>query len=268
MNSVEFYWGVLRLQFRCSVRMVFPPGRAANVLRGAFGMQMRENVPEDVYSRIFEPRSTRGPSGLADLPRPFVFRASHLDGLRIEVNNRFHFDMNIFDMSPTVMGACTIALENWCRAEMLDTNWREKSIRLEPMPEKVQRISVAFLTPTELKVGGGLAPTPEFGALFARARDRVATIQSMYGGHRMDCDFQALGAQAAGVRMTRCELRHVAVQRTSTRTGQTHSLGGFVGEAEYEGEGLEVFVPWLKAAEATGVGRQTTWGKGEIRVLV
>ena len=50
-----------------------------------------------------------------------------------------------------------------------------------------------------------------------------------------------------------------------TQTGQVHPIGGFVGEAEYEGE-LGEFVPYLKAGKWVGVGRQTVWGKGEISV--
>jgi hypothetical protein len=62
-------------------------------------------------------------------------------------------------------------------------------------------------------------------------------------------------------------LRYVDVQRRSSKTGQVHSIGGFVGEAEYEGD-LAEFVPFLKAAQWTGVGRQTVWGKGEIAVKI
>jgi hypothetical protein len=40
-------------------------------------------------------------------------------------------------------------------------------------------------------------------------------------------------------------------------------LGGFVGEADYTGD-LTEFLPYLRAAQWTGVGRQTTWGKGAI----
>jgi hypothetical protein len=38
------------------------------------------------------------------------------------------------------------------------------------------------------------------------------------------------------VQITRCELKQAEVERLSSRTGQRHPLGGFVGEAEYEGE--------------------------------
>jgi hypothetical protein len=38
-----------------------------------------------------------------------------------------------------------------------------------------------------------------------------------------------------------------------------------MGEAQYEGD-LAEFVPFLEAAQFTGVGRQTVWGKGQIEV--
>jgi hypothetical protein len=74
-----------------------------------------------------------------------------------------------------------------------------------------------------------------------------------------------MGERADRVRMTRCDVKQVAVARTSAQTGQSHSLGGFVGSAEYEGE-LAEFAPYLKAAQWTGVGRQTVWGKGECAI--
>jgi hypothetical protein len=39
-----------------------------------------------------------------------------------------------------------------------------------------------------------------------------------------------------------------------------------MGTATYEGD-LAEFLPWLQAAEATGVGRHAVWGQGEIRLL-
>ena len=38
------------------------------------------------------------------------------------------------------------------------------------------------------------------------------------------------------------------------------------GEVEYGGE-LGEFLPYLEAGQWIGVGRQTVWGKGEIRLL-
>jgi len=135
-------------------------------------------------------------------------------------------------------------------------------LSLDPPAKPVTRVTVRFVTPTELK---GASSEPEFGVLASRIRDRISTLRELYGDGPLEIDFKAFGERAAQVRMTRCEFQHVAAERRSSRTGQTHSLGGFTGEADYEGD-LTEFVPYLEAARWTGVGRQTIWGKGEIHV--
>jgi len=134
---------------------------------------------------------------------------------------------------------------------------------LSPGTEEVSKITVRFLTPTELKSGQQVAVRPNFHILAARARDRISMLRGLYGDGPLDVDFRGFGERAAEVRMTRCQLETVRVERRSSRTGRTHPIGGFVGEVEYEGE-LGEFVPYLRAAEYTGVGRQTVWGKGAI----
>ena len=94
----------MRFSFIARESIYFPPGKAANLLRGAFGVifrriacvphcpgarecEIRESCP---YARMFEPSATgKGPSGLADWPRPFVFRAFHLDGCTVGPGVRF-----------------------------------------------------------------------------------------------------------------------------------------------------------------------------------
>jgi hypothetical protein len=124
---------------------------------------------------------------------------------------------------------------------------------------------VEFLAPTELKHEGRPVEQPEFAVLFARIRDRVSALRALYGAGPLDIDFAGMGARAAEVRMTGCELRPVEAERRSSRTGQRHPIGGFVGTAVYEGV-LGEFLPFLEAARWTGVGRQAVWGKGEISV--
>jgi hypothetical protein len=136
---------------------------------------------------------------------------------------------------------------------------------LEPATRSVDRVLVRFLTPTEIKGEGGLVERPDFGTLFARVRDRLCTLRALYGPGPLAVDFRALGEQARTVRLARSRLERVALERRSSRTGQTHPLGGFTGEALYEGD-LAPFLPWLRAAEFAGVGRQTVWGKGAIQV--
>jgi hypothetical protein len=285
----------LRFSFVARERISFPQGKSSNILRGAFGVIFRRIacVPQCTgarecewrascpYARMFEPRAlASGPSGLADWPRPFVFRATHLDGRTIHPGESFHFDLNLFDVKGEAVAYLVLAFSQLAheglgpgrsRVELtgvsqLDTNYDSAIAPLVldlAASEPITCVRVRFLTPTELKSGQQLATRPEFSILAARIRDRISTLRELYGEGPLAIDFRAFGERAALVRMTRCEVRQIDVERRSSRTGQTHPIGGFIGEAEYEGD-LGEFVPYLRAARWTGVGRQTVWGKGEI----
>jgi hypothetical protein len=124
-------------------------------------------------------------------------------------------------------------------------------------------VRVEFLSPTELKHEGRIASQPEFPILFGRIRDRISTLSRLYGAGNLKIDYSGTNERAARVRMTACDVRRKEIGRRSTKTGEFHSIGGFVGVAEYEGD-LTEFLPWLDAGRWTGVGRQAVWGKGEI----
>ena len=254
---MQFQLLPLRLDFTAHDTLHFPPGKAANVLRGAFGMALDP--------ALFSPRLADGPSGLADPPRPFVFRCSHLDGVTVQAGASFHFHLNLFlpEARDTVVRAFAGGIRG--RAELRNASGEVVAIDLSPRAGAASGVRVEFLTPTELKQDGRVVDRPEFVVLFARIRDRVSALRALYGPGPLAIDFAAMGAQAAAIAMTACDLRPVDVERRSSRTGQTHPIGGFVGSAEYEGE-LAEFLPYLEAARWTGVGRQAVWGKGEIAV--
>lgn len=314
----DFY--PLSFEFVARESLFFPPGKAGNILRGALGVvfrrmacvphcngasscELRDTCP---YAKIFEPAmAERGaaegptPSGLADWPRPFVFRARHLDGRTVAPGEPFCFDLHVFSLDRDVLACFILTFAALAReglgprrgkADLLrvrtisldrtpsETFYEQSrqtianglkpaSIDLTPQPGSPSRIRVDFLSPTELKHEHKIAGRPEFPILFGRIRDRVSTLRSLYGAGPLDIDFQGMSARAANIRMVRCELRRRETQRRSTRTGQSHSIGGFVGTAEYEGD-LAEFLPYLEVARWTGVGRQVVWGKGEIGVRV
>lgn len=222
---------------------------STNTLRGAFGSALKK-LDADAYAGFFAPKRAEGsgPSGLADPPRPFVFRL--LGPLEVGLNLFLTRD-------PAVELFTRVMAELGTVISVAGTEPLRLSLCV-PEP-KVCRLRVHFLTPTELKG----AEQPEFGILLARIRDRVSTLRELYGEGPLAMDFKAFGERASRVAMARCELVPVAAERTSRGTGQRHSLGGFTGVAEYEGD-LAEFLPFLEIARWTGVGRQTVWGKGEI----
>ena len=149
---------------------------------------------------------------------------------------------------------------------LFDHAWVEAErviLNLNPPSQDVSRVKVEFLTPTELK-GSDEA---DFGVLFARLRDRISSLRALYGEGPLEIDFREMGERARRVEMVEQSIEHVDRNRTSRKTGDTHPISGFVGEAIYEGD-LGEFLPYLEAGFWTGVGRQTVWGKGEIRTTV
>ena len=263
----------MRFRFRARDAIHFPPGKSANILRGGFGLILRSL--SDLYPQIFEPRAQAGgPSGLADRPRPFVFRAAHLDGKTFAPGEQFDFGVNFFDVrNPTRIARIAAVFEQLgCeglgpgrgRAEMDPFAAPAEPLELSLDPAcRIRRVRVEFVTPTELKG----ADRPEFGVLAARIRDRLSALRELYDDGPLPIDFRAFAERARLVSMTGCDIHEISRTRRSSRTGQSHPIGGFLGEAEYEGD-LAGFVPYLEAATWTGVGRQTVWGKGEIRISV
>ena len=289
---MTFDFHSFRFVFSALDPILFPPGQPGNILRGAFGNSFRGVVcPIDCpgarlcpsrescdYARIFEPAATcdEGPSGLRDRPRPFVFRAAYLDGRTIQGGERFWFDVHLFEtrnppLEPFALAFARLAKEGLGplrgRADLVSVEQRPISIGLGASPQEKRSLRVEFVTPTELKTGDRLAERPEFEVFFARARDRVSTLRTLYGAGPIATDFRAMGERAAAIRMTRCDLRQVEAERRSSRTGQVHGIGGFVGAAEYEGA-LNEFIPYLEAAQWTGIGRHCGWGNGEFRLDV
>jgi len=283
--TFEFYR--LRFHFQALDPVQFPPGGSANMVRGACGIFLRKAAPPAIYARLFEPGSRLGaaPSGLADWPRPFVFRVAHLDGLSVLPNASFSFDLNLFDLHQPARPYFQEAFAAWAASGIGPGQRRARldrvdglglndqigdsapcSLPLDPELDFTEHTTVRFVTPTELKSGGQPVDRPEFGVLFARVRDRIATLRALFGQGPLEIDFHGMGERASSVNLIRCDLAWQHAARTSSRTGQTHPLGGFIGEAEYQGV-LREFMPWLRAARWTGVGRQTVWGKGEFHIL-
>ena len=279
----------LRLSFLARGAISFSRG-AGNQLRGAFGSVLHKLacVPECTdahdcdrresceYALMFAPAAAARPSGLADRPRPFVFRANHLDGRTVAPGETFHFNFHWFDLRRPSVKLAIRAFEELANeglgpergaADLVEVTGDHAplSVSLDPPGNRVDRVTVRFETPTELKADGHSIAQPEFAILAARIRDRISILRALYDEGPLKLDFREFGERAALVRMTRCDIRHMNTSRRSSQTGQIHPLGGFVGEAEYEGD-LTEFVPYLHAAGWTGVGRQTAWGKGVLRV--
>jgi hypothetical protein len=211
---------------------------------------------------LYEPRWDEGPSGYREAPRPFVLQRQTPLAVRL----------NLFDVRAPLqkVKAAFRAIAN----AGIGPGRAKVSLRtFEPQPilrlslcgkPVIGRVTIRFVTPTELKRAGAVRPEPEFALLIERLAERVWALGSLYQ-QWPGWDYRELLEEARLVQLVDWEWRYEHRLRRSSRTGQTHPLGGFTGTATYEGP-VGNFLPLLEIGRWTGVGRQTVWGKGEIQV--
>ncbi len=138
---------------------------------------------------------------------------------------RFHFDLNLFDLDSPAVAYLVLAFAQLTRqglgprrsrVELVSVTQSDENghpaatlfkgtslilsegaqpVANQPRSrrcEPVSRLRVHFLTPTELKSGQQIAARPEFSILAARVRDRISTLRELYDEGPLEIDFRAL----------------------------------------------------------------------------
>ena len=266
----------LRFQLKAKAPLHFPAWKAGNFFRGHFGITLKRlccpascpgpmectNRQQCAYANLFEPVSKDAPSGFANPPRPFVFRVEQLNGRHFQPDDVFPVRMHLFG-NVAALPWIEKTLASFERMELMSMEVVPVTIALVGQP--CRELAIEFLTPVELKSQQQVLRQPDFPALISRIRDRIGALSLFYGEGAPPWDYKQISEKAERVKMVHCDVQTVDVDRQSSRTGQIHGLGGFVGSARYEGI-LDDLLPLLMAAEWTGVGRHTAWGNGAIRL--
>jgi hypothetical protein len=285
-----------RLEFEALEDIPLPAGTKINTFRGALGLALRRVVCKSecraakhcaerqscAYARFFEPVWTDGPSGYHDAPRPFVLRAAGEEG-SCPKGELLRIDLFVFDRDRPPWPELQKAFEHVAREGLGPSRGRARlktfafgEGETAPLHMALKetdgtagrrgRVRLLFATPTELKSRGEMCAEPDFAILTQRILERLWALGRLYQGWRADdWDYRRLLDLAPAVRLLDWSWRRTETERRSSRTGQRHSIGGFTGRAEYEGA-VGSFLPVLEIARWIGVGRQTVWGKGEVRI--
>jgi hypothetical protein len=284
-----------RLEFQALEDIVLPAGSETNTFRGALGLALRNvackpdcreaancNVSRScAYARFFEPVWDGGPSGYHNAPRPFVLRAGGAGGAK--EGEILQADLFVFEIDRAPWPELQKAFEQVAAKGLGPSRGRARlktftfddgeaeALRLplknvDSVSKRQGRVRLLFATPTELKSGGEVCADPDFGVLIHRTLERLWAIGCLYQGWQPgEWDYRELLDLRREVRLVDWSWLHQEAGRRSSRTGQRHSIGGFTGWAEYEGA-IGPFLPVLETARWIGVGRQTVWGKGDVRV--
>jgi len=127
------------------------------------------------------------------------------------------------------------------------------------------RIALTFKTPTRIIERGKLEHCPTFRPLIQRLQRRLCDLTRQFTDTPWEFDFRQVMAQAEAVRVVEDQTRWVELDSYSWRRKASTPMGGFVGQATFEGD-LEPFLPWLVWGEVVHVGKDAVKGNGWYRI--
>lgn len=133
-----------------------------------------------------------------------------------------------------------------------DSNQGEKSLKLK----------IYFLSPVRIKLNGKYTHKIGYKDLLLNIFQRVNILSAMYGDkEKISIDLKSLSEKEEKI-----SLRWIDYERYSARQETEMKLGGAVGHIEVYGNFSMAELSLLKAGEIFGVGKNTSFGFGEIKV--
>lgn len=127
-------------------------------------------------------------------------------------------------------------------------------------------LRLRFLTPTTLKHKGDILHRPNFAAIIARLLERLQALTYHYSDQSAAPEqwqpyYESLTQLAENVQPVRDDTRWVNVRAGSRRSNQVRNIGGFVGEALFNGDMRPFHIPLLWGM-GLQVGKSTVKGNG------
>ncbi len=129
------------------------------------------------------------------------------------------------------------------------------------------QICLNFCTPTRLQSDSKLICKPEMDIIMRSVLRRISSLLEFHQGIEMSMDFRSFFAGIhESIQLVENQTEWLDWERYSNRQEEKLKMGGIVGKAVYEGEGIDAILPWLKLAEWVHVGKNPLFGLGMVRV--
>ncbi|CAM3540651.1 CRISPR system precrRNA processing endoribonuclease RAMP protein Cas6 [Marinicrinis lubricantis] len=161
------------------------------------------------------------------------------------------------------------------QADRLELIWHSGGVYMESTVSNmlatqeqkgVSRCSVHLLTPLRIRRAGKELREVDFPTLIRSITRRVAALTDRYGGH-VQADAAAHVCELSNsVHTTSLGLYWSEMSRYSNRRHMKMDLSGLLGAMTFEGE-MYHFAPWLYAARCLHIGRNVTFGCGQVDVV-
>jgi len=127
------------------------------------------------------------------------------------------------------------------------------------------QVTVQFQSPTRLQSEGRVHGEPDFHVLYRALLRRVSALCTCHTAQMWETDFVGLATAAREVRTLAASMKLERRQRHSDRQGEMEFWGA-EGIMVYEGD-LTPFWPLLQLGQVIHVGKNSTFGLGQYRVM-
>ncbi len=276
----------LLIRLKCCETTILPPF-LGSTLHGILGWALSP-YPE-AYRYIFENRQLGG--GKQDIVNPYFinppkYRSIYLPGdeLRFEVillGNATYYSKDfieaIIQTKRFGLGADRKQFEllEIFQSAQLRPIWQQNysdmhvatpEILLGGIREKVSHCTIHLLTPLRIRRGGALLLDINLSTVIRSITKRVTEIVTRYGGYVNLAEAEELLGVASQIRTTSSGLYLSQASRYSNRKSEKIDMSGLLGAITFEGD-ITPFTPWLNAACILHIGRNTTFGCGQIDVI-
>ncbi|RAI89595.1 uncharacterized protein DUF2276 [Paenibacillus pabuli] len=126
--------------------------------------------------------------------------------------------------------------------------------------------SLQFLTPVRIRRGGALVQDIDVPTIIRSITRRVRTLTERYGGYINEDVATRACELASGIGLGSSALYLNQMNRYSNRKKESVDWSGMLGALTFEGE-LTPLTPWLNVARVLHIGRNSTFGCGQIEVI-
>jgi CRISPR-associated endoribonuclease Cas6 len=135
---------------------------------------------------------------------------------------------------------------------------------LKNAPQISSRLTLDFVTPTRIKVGGKIIKQLTFEPFIRSLLRRIYHLAYFHCHEQLDVNVEDLWEKSSGIE-AESQLRWEVAKRWSYRGNQQVPMDGLVGQIRFEGD-LHPFLPLICLGEYLHVGHNTAFGFGKYRV--
>ena len=130
---------------------------------------------------------------------------------------------------------------------------------------RISSLEITLNTPLRVKFQNKLEASLPFHILIRSMLRRISSLYTYYGNGEPAMDYRGLVNRAEDIIITASSVDWFDWSRYSNRQDKSMLMGGMTGAVTYSGK-LGEFMPLIRFCEETHIGKQTTFGLGEIKI--